>query len=226
MKKYIIPILLIAGSFLSSIEIARAQTTTAPEAVLKTFPYQQSNQASEALNSMDAWKSADWKMFFALMEDTSQQTKATYALHAFVNKVAQEDSKRAAFVKVLHKQIKKAKSDYTKILYVEELKLLSDTIYVNGRLSILPETKLGDHVIIGSGAIVETGAQIADFASIGAGSVIGKEAIIENNAYVGIHSTIVGSVKVGKSATVGAGSVVIENVAASKRVFGNPAKAL
>ena len=50
--------------------------------------------------------------------------------------------------------------------------------------------------------------------------------IIENNAYVGIHSTIVGSVKVGKSATVGAGSVVIENVAASKRVFGNPAKAL
>lgn len=142
MKKYIIPILLIAGSFLSSIEIARAQTTTAPEAVLKTFPYQQSNQASEALNSMDAWKSADWKMFFALMEDTSQQTKATYALHAFVNKVAQEDSKRAAFVKVLHKQIKKAKSDYTKILYVEELKLLSDTIYVNGRLSILPETKL------------------------------------------------------------------------------------
>jgi len=43
---------------------------------------------------------------------------------------------------------------------------------------------------------------------------------------LGIHSTIVGSVKIGKSATVGAGSVVIENIAASKRVFGNPAKPL
>ena len=109
---------------------------------------------------------------------------------------------------------------------IADVKSLAYGIFIGSGAQILPETKLGDHVIIGSGAIVETGAQIADFASIGAGSVIGKEAIIENNAYVGIHSTIVGSVKVGKSATVGAGSVVIENVAASKRVFGNPAKAL
>jgi sugar O-acyltransferase (sialic acid O-acetyltransferase NeuD family) len=109
---------------------------------------------------------------------------------------------------------------------IADVKSLAYGVFIGSGAQILPETKLGDHVIIGSGAIVETGAQIADFASIGAGSVIGKEAIIENNAYVGIHSTIVGSVKVGKSATVGAGSVVIENVGASKRVFGNPAKAL
>ena len=109
---------------------------------------------------------------------------------------------------------------------IADVKSLAYGIFIGSGAQILPETKLGDHIIIGSGAIVETGAQIADYASIGAGSVIGKEAIIENNAYVGIHSTIVGSVKVGKSATVGAGSVVIENVAASKRVFGNPAKSL
>ncbi len=109
---------------------------------------------------------------------------------------------------------------------IADVKSLSYGVFIGSGAQILPETKLGDHVIIGSGTIIETGAQINDFASIGAGSVVGKEAIIENNAYVGIHSTIVGSVKVGKSATVGAGSVVIENVAASKRVFGNPAKPL
>lgn len=109
---------------------------------------------------------------------------------------------------------------------IADVKSLSYGVFIGSGAQILPETKLGDHVIIGSGSIIETGAQINDFASIGAGSVIGKEAIIENNAYVGIHSTIVGSVKVGKSATVGAGSVVIENVAATKRVFGNPAKTL
>ncbi len=109
---------------------------------------------------------------------------------------------------------------------IADVKSLAYGVFIGSGAQILPETKLGDHVIIGSGAIIETGAQIADYTSIGAGSVIGKEAIIENNAYVGIHSTIVGSVKVGKGATVGAGSVVIENVSASKRVFGNPAKAL
>lgn len=109
---------------------------------------------------------------------------------------------------------------------IADVKSLAYGVFIGSGAQILPETKLGDHVIIGSGAIIETGAQIADYASIGAGSVIGKKASIENNVYVGIHSTIVGSVKVGKGATVGAGSVVIENVAANKRVFGNPAKTL
>jgi hypothetical protein len=142
MKKYIIPILIIVAIFLSSIEIARAQTTLAPEAVLKTFPYQHNADVNVALTSMDSWKNAEWKMFFALMQDTSQQTKATYALHAYVNKVAQIDSKRNALAKLLHKQIKKAESEYAKILFQEELKLLNDNSYVNDRLAMLPAQKL------------------------------------------------------------------------------------
>jgi hypothetical protein len=142
MKKYIIPILIIVASFLSSIEIARAQTTLAPEAVLKAFPYQHNADVNVALTSMDSWKNAEWKIFFALIQDTGQQTKATYALHAYVNKVAQIESKRNALIKLLHKQIKKAESEYAKILFQEELKLLNDNSYVNNRLSMLPAQKL------------------------------------------------------------------------------------
>jgi len=137
MKKYIIPILLIAVSFLSSNGKVDAQSTLRPEAVINSFPYQQSNQASEALNSMGQWKNSDWKLFFELMEDTSQQTKATYALHAYVNKVAQDDAIKEFFVKLLHKQFKNAKSEYAKILFQEELKLLSEDDYVNNRLQLV-----------------------------------------------------------------------------------------
>lgn len=137
MKKYIIPILFIAVSFLSSHEKVNAQSTLTPEAVIKAFPYQQSIQVSDALNSMGQWKNNDWKIFFDLMEDTSQQTKATYALHAYVNKVAQDDAIKESFIKLLQKQSKKAKSEYAKILFQEELKLLSKDDYVNNRLQLV-----------------------------------------------------------------------------------------
>ncbi len=137
MKKYIIPILLIAVCFLSSNGNVSAQNTLTPKAVIKSFPYQQANQVSEALYSMGQWKSADWKMFFELMEDTSQQTKATYALHAYVNKVAQDDAVKESFVKLLNKQSKNSKSEYAKILFQEELKLLSKEDYVNNRLRLV-----------------------------------------------------------------------------------------
>ena len=86
---------------------------------------------------MGQWKSADWKMFFELMEDTSQQTKATYALHAYVNKVAQDDAIKESFVKLLNKQSNNTKSEYAKILFHEELKLLSKEDYVNNRLRLV-----------------------------------------------------------------------------------------
>lgn len=137
MKKYIIPILFIAVSFISSNEKVNAQSTLTPEAVIKSFPYQQSIRVSDALNSMGQWKNNDWKIFFDLMEDTSQQTKATYALHAYVNKVAQDDAIKESFIKLLQKQSKKAKSEYAKILFQEELKLLSNDDYVNNRLQLV-----------------------------------------------------------------------------------------
>jgi hypothetical protein len=136
MKKYILPILLIVVSFLSSNGNVLAQSTLTPEAVINSFPYQQSNQARDALNSMGQWKTADWKIFFVWMEDTSQQTKATYALHAYVNKVALEENKKVEFIKLLTKQSRKAKSEYAKILFTEELKLLSKEDYVNNRLQL------------------------------------------------------------------------------------------
>ena len=129
---------MIAISFLSETKITHAQAILTPKEAINVFPYQHNTEASAALESMDAWKNADWKIFFSLVEDTSQQTKFTYALHAYVNKVSLDEKRRSRFVSVLKKQYKKAKSEYAIILFQEELKLLNDNSYVSARLSLLP----------------------------------------------------------------------------------------
>jgi len=105
---------------------------------IQSFPYQKTTDASASLETMNNWESANWKAFFKLMDDTSHKTKATYALHAYVNKIANSD-KRAAFAKQLVKQKKKAKTEYAKIAIQDELNLLTEATIVNERNNSLPK---------------------------------------------------------------------------------------
>lgn len=136
MKKYIVAIVYTLITIVVTTIEVKAQSIITPKDIVNSFPYQQSNQATEALISMEQWKNADWKIFFEGIEDTSQQTKFTYALHAYVNKVSLDEKLKIPFVAILKKQIKKAKSEYAKILFQEELKLLSKEDYVNNRLQL------------------------------------------------------------------------------------------
>jgi hypothetical protein len=114
-----------------------SQTPASPKEVIAVFPYQHANEASTALASMSGWKNVDWKSFFKLSEDTSLKIKFSYALHAYVNKVALDPDQKKAFVILLNNQIDKAKSEYAKILFQEELKLLSKEDYVKDRLQLV-----------------------------------------------------------------------------------------
>lgn len=105
---------------------------------IQSFPYQKTTDASASLETMNNWESANWKAFFKLMDDTTHKTKATYALHAYVNKIANSD-KRATFAKQLVKQKKKAKTEYAKIAIQDELNLLTEVTIVNERNNSLPK---------------------------------------------------------------------------------------
>jgi hypothetical protein len=105
---------------------------------IQSFPYQKTTDASASLETMSNWESANWKAFFKLMDDTTHKTKSTYALHAYVNKIANSD-KRAAFAKQLVKQKKKAKAEYAKIAIQDELNLLTEASIVNERNNSLPK---------------------------------------------------------------------------------------
>ncbi len=114
-----------------------SQSPSSPKEVIAVFPYQHVNEASAALASMSSWKNSDWKSFFKLSEDTSLKVKFSFALHAYVNKVSLDEKLKIPFVAFLKKQIKKANSEYAKILFQEELKLLSKEDYVNNRLQLV-----------------------------------------------------------------------------------------
>jgi len=138
MKKYIISIVLLAAFFINGIQIGNAQTPLSAKEVLNAFPYQQSVEANAALESMGVWKTSELKSFFSLIADTSLQTKFTYALHAYVNKVALNGKNKNAFTEILRNQLKKAKSEDAKILFSEMLNLLTDNNNVSARLNLLP----------------------------------------------------------------------------------------
>lgn len=107
-----------------------------PSEVVTVFPFQYTTQANEALEAMSQWKNSDWKSFFKLAQDSNLKIKMSYALHAYTNKVALDQEQKNAFITILKKQIKKANSEYAKILFQEELKLLSKEDYVNNRLQL------------------------------------------------------------------------------------------
>jgi hypothetical protein len=107
-----------------------------PSEVVTVFPFQYTTQANEALEAMSHWKNSDWKGFFKLAQDSNLKIKMSYALHAYTNKVALDQEQKNAFITILKKQIKKANSEYAKILFQEELKLLSKEDYVNNRLQL------------------------------------------------------------------------------------------
>ena len=107
---------------------------------IQVFPYQKTTDASTSLANMNGWESSEWKAFFKLLDDTTYKIKATYALHAFVNHIANSE-KRAAFVKQLSKQKKKAKSTYAKIAIQDELNLLTEASISTERNNALPAIK-------------------------------------------------------------------------------------
>ncbi len=113
-----------------------SQNNISPKEVLAVFPYQHNSESEKALASMKDWKKSDWKAFFQLVEDTSTKTKASFALHAYVNAVSLDAINKDKFIVVLESQLKKAKSEYAKILFQEELKLLSSNTFVADRLSL------------------------------------------------------------------------------------------
>jgi hypothetical protein len=134
MKKLIIYFLLILATGFN------ADAQNSPSETIQVFPYQKTQEAIAALETMEHWNPSDWKIFYALLEDTSYKTKATYALHAYVNRVSKNE-KRNDFVQSLKKQIKKAKTVEAKIILQEELKLLTSEDITNTRNAVLPAIK-------------------------------------------------------------------------------------
>jgi hypothetical protein len=122
------------------------------------FPYQNVSEATQPLNTMSHWTKREWKEFLKLLDDSSTKIKASYALHAYTNKVGLENSSEK-FKSILLAQLKKVKTEYAKILLAEELKLLSETSFVKERLLL---SNLKEQVVISKSVAANGTQQLLD----------------------------------------------------------------
>lgn len=96
--------------------------------------------------------------------------------------------------------------------------------------NIMHRVFLSNHVFIGTGALINAGAQlhhdvsVGEFAEIGPASILLGKVKVGAEAFIGAGAVILPGVQVGDRAIVGAGAVVTKNVAPGAKVKGNPAR--
>jgi sugar O-acyltransferase (sialic acid O-acetyltransferase NeuD family) len=97
---------------------------------------------------------------------------------------------------------------------------------------VMEHCYVGSQARIGSGSLINTGAQIHHEVQIGAFSVINPAAVLLGACQVGdfcsigAHATILPGVKVGHQVTIGAGAVIIRDIPDGATVVGVPGRVL
>ena len=77
---------------------------------------------------------------------------------------------------------------------------------------IVNRAKLGRHVVVNSGAIVEHDCRIGDNSFVGPGAVIGGFTEVGRNCFIGLGARIGNGLKIGDDVTVAMGAVVNRNL--------------
>lgn len=102
------------------------------------------------------------------------------------------------------------------------VKLGAGTVVFAGAI-IQPDSSVGNHVIINTGATVDHDCHVADFAHIAPGTHIAGGVKIGEDTLCGIGSSILPGISVGARCRIGAGAVVIRDVHENTTVVGVPA---
>jgi len=98
--------------------------------------------------------------------------------------------------------------------------------FINKRVVIGAESKIGDFVVINRGACLGHHLVLENYVSIGPGVTTGGGVKIGKGALIGTGATLLPEVNIGENAIVGGGAVVTKDVPSNSIVIGNPAKVI
>jgi len=91
---------------------------------------------------------------------------------------------------------------------------------------VQPHARIGNHVIINTGAQVDHDCVIEDYAHIAPRVTLCGRVHVGEGALIGAGAIVIPGKRIGAWAVVGAGSVVIHDVPDGAKVVGNPARAV
>lgn len=89
-----------------------------------------------------------------------------------------------------------------------------------------PGARIGENVIVNTGAIVEHDCWVGDHVHIATGAKLGGSVVVREGAHVGIGASIKQGVEIGEWSIVAAGAAVISNISPKTVVGGVPAQVI
>ncbi len=104
--------------------------------------------------------------------------------------------------------------------------LLAEGTVVFAHAVLQPDSRVGCHVIINTGASVDHDCDIGDYVHIAPGVRLGGNVRLGSDCLMGIGAIAAPGTSIGALSVVGAGSVVITDVPSSTTVAGVPARPL
>ena len=107
----------------------------------------------------------------------------------------------------------------------ESVKVGLGTVVFAG-VVIQPDTLLGGHVIVNTGATIDHDCVLEDYVHVAPGVHLAGAVHLEEGVFMGIGSAALPSVRVGRWTTVGAGGVVVQSLPAQIVAVGVPARAI
>ncbi|PHS07698.1 MAG: acetyltransferase [Kordia sp.] len=132
--------------------------------------------------------------------------------------------------------IRKKISELLKVTYAESIihstAVISNTVSMKTGTVVMPmvvvnaDTKIGRHVIINTGAVIEHDCLIEDYVHVSPKTAIAGNVIIGEGTHVGIGANVIPNIKIGKWCVIGAGSTIIEDIPDYAVVVGVPGKVI
>jgi len=88
------------------------------------------------------------------------------------------------------------------------------------------DVRLGDHVIVNTGATVDHDGTLHDYTHLAPGVHLAGNVTVAEGAFVGVATAVIPGRRIGPWATVGAGAVVVRDLPANVTAVGTPARTI
>ncbi len=110
--------------------------------------------------------------------------------------------------------------------YIAKYVAMGKGCIVNPNVTILPNAKIGNHVIIHSGSVIEHDNDIGDYVNVAPGVSTGGNVKVGEGTYLYTGAIVIPKINIGKWAVVGAGAVIREDINNHETIVGVPGRSI